>query len=180
MKYNMTIKREGNYAELVFTRKNGETDDIYLGYVGKEGMLADQVLSKLYDFHQCDDEFGPDDTMEVSLPDGQVLGTFEVLEKMHIVPADEDTKLAVQGVTKEKPYRVSYDAPDGQSSESFATLADAAKYVKDRWQGVEYVDGRAAFHTDYARYLCFGFKLADIGTLSGSGVDRTFAFKESL
>jgi len=175
MKYLMTIKRDGDSARLEFTRKSGEVDDIYIGYVGKDGMVADRVLSELYDFHQVDDEFGPEDEMEV-----EGVGRFMVLEKIHIVPADDDTKLAVQGLTREKPFRVAYDGIDGHSSESFATLAEAAKYVKDRWQGVEYVDSKHGFHTDYARYLCFGFKLEDIGTFSGSRADgdRMFEFKE--
>ena len=45
-----------------------------------------------------------------------------MIEKIHIGPADEDTKLAVQGVTREKPFRVAYDGMDGHSSESFALI----------------------------------------------------------
>lgn len=47
--------------------------------------------------------------------------------------------------------------------ESFATLAEARDYIRDRWQGVEYKDGNEGFHTDYSTYKCIGFTLADIG-----------------
>lgn len=49
------------------------------------------------------------------------------------------------------------------SSESFTTLAEARDYIRDRWQGVEYIDGTNSFHTDYCSYKCVGFNLADIG-----------------
>ena len=49
------------------------------------------------------------------------------------------------------------------SSESFATLAEARDYIRDRWQGPEYIDGPASFHTDYCTYKLTGFTLADIG-----------------
>jgi len=49
------------------------------------------------------------------------------------------------------------------SSESFATLAEARDYIRDRWQGPEYIDGDASFHTDYCTYKLTGFTLADIG-----------------
>lgn len=50
--------------------------------------------------------------------------------------------------------------------ERFASLAEAAKYVKDRWQGYDYCthefpDG---FHTDYATFELVRFKLTDIGS----------------
>jgi hypothetical protein len=44
----------------------------------------------------------------------------------------------------------------------FATLAAAAAYIADRWQGDEYRDGPASFHTDYCTYQCHGFTLADV------------------
>lgn len=167
MKYDTRIKN----GMLNFTRKSGKPDHIYLL---SSSASAEDVLVELYDFHQCDDEFGPDDEIEV---DGKWL--FKVHEKIHIIPANEETRRAVLGTTLELPYRVTYDGTDGRSSKSFATLAEAAKYVKDRWQGVDYMDGRAAFHTDYARYTLVGFELKDIGTFGGTtNEDRYFEFKE--
>jgi hypothetical protein len=46
----------------------------------------------------------------------------------------------------------------------FATLADASQYIRDRWQGADYIDGPASFHTDYCTYQLSGFALDDIGT----------------
>jgi len=48
------------------------------------------------------------------------------------------------------------------STHRFASLADAAQYVKDRWQGPEYQDGPATFHNDYCVFRLVGFKLADV------------------
>lgn len=45
----------------------------------------------------------------------------------------------------------------------FESLKDAAKYVRDRWMGVHYVDGPSAFHTDCVGYELDGFTLHDIG-----------------
>lgn len=66
---------------------------------------------------------------------------------------------------KNKPYKVqSQELGRGPwNTESFATLAEAARYIKDRWQGPDYMDGDASFHTDYCRYRLVGFKLSDIG-----------------
>lgn len=47
--------------------------------------------------------------------------------------------------------------------ESFKMLEDAAKYIRDRWQGTEYMNGARAFHTDYCLFECVGFSLFDIG-----------------
>ena len=62
------------------------------------------------------------------------------------------------------------------SEETFATLAEAATYVQDRWQGEEYMDGDSAFHTDYSRYYLEGFTLKDIGTLNCTGAWPEFVF----
>jgi hypothetical protein len=45
----------------------------------------------------------------------------------------------------------------------FDTLEQAYRYIADRWQGSEYIDGPAAFHTDYSTYELFGFELSDLG-----------------
>ncbi len=172
MRYDATIIKDGNYADLTFTKKDGQVEEIYLGSV-KDGALADQCLGKLYDYHQCDDEFKDGDEIVIPLPEGQI--TFEALS-FHIVPADEETKFACLGVTKENPYRVSYDGIDGNSSKQFPTLEAAAAYVKERWQGVDYMDGIESFHTDYARYALFGFRLTDIGKLISGANGREFEF----
>jgi len=169
MQYNVMIKKDGSYADLVFTRKNGKAEEIYLGYV-KEGALADQCLGKLYDFHQCDDEFKDGD--EILVPN---VGTFKAIS-FHIVPADEDTRLACMGVTKKHPYRIAYEGMDGNASTQFVTLEEAAKYVKDRWQGIDYMDTGHGFHNDHGRFVLFGFVLKDIGKVEGEGVARTFVF----
>ena len=49
------------------------------------------------------------------------------------------------------------------SNESFTTLAEARNYIRDRWQGPDYINGPASFHTDYCTYKCIGFTLSDIG-----------------
>ena len=47
--------------------------------------------------------------------------------------------------------------------ESFATLAEVQDYVRDRWQGLNCVDGPREWHTDYSKYRAVGFKLTDLG-----------------
>ena len=61
-----------------------------------------------------------------------------------------------------KPYAVLYRGIDGRVTRRFATVAEAAQYVWERWQGVEYMDSPHSFHTDYAAYETVGFALADI------------------
>lgn len=51
----------------------------------------------------------------------------------------------------------------------FNTLADASRYIQDRWQGPEYMDGIDGFHTDYSTYELIGFTLKEIGTLTWGG-----------
>lgn len=48
-------------------------------------------------------------------------------------------------------------------TESFRTLAEAQAYIRAQWQGPEYIDGPAAFHTDYCTFHLVGFTLADVG-----------------
>lgn len=176
MNYEMKVTNDGGDAILTFVRKSGEAEEIYLGFVGKEGMLADRVLSDLYDYHQMEDEFGPDDEMTV-----EGVGRFKILDRIHVVPADDDTKLAVRGLTRERPYRIAYSGVDGHDSTSFATLAEAAKYVRDRWQGLDYMESETAFRTDYANYVCFGFTLRDVGKVVGTTLESmTFEFNPEL
>jgi hypothetical protein len=45
----------------------------------------------------------------------------------------------------------------------FSSLADVQTYVRDRWQGADYIDGPASFHTDYCAFTLTGCTLADLG-----------------
>ena len=60
----------------------------------------------------------------------------------------------------------------------FATLSAASQYIRDRWQGPEYIDGAASFHTDYCTYTLCGFALADIGKVSWHGIEDGFPYRE--
>ena len=51
------------------------------------------------------------------------------------------------------------------STDSFSTLAEAQAFVRSHWQGPDYKDGDASFHTDYSTFRCVGFTLADIGKI---------------
>ena len=45
----------------------------------------------------------------------------------------------------------------------FATLAEAEKYVRDRWAGPDYArEWPHGWHSDYATFECVGFDLTDI------------------
>ena len=157
MNYDAKVTIEHVSAMLAFTTKSGEVEELYLGSAKDSNGIPGSCLGELYDYHQCNGEFGDDDLIVV---DGK--WTFCVLDKIHIAPADDATRQAVMGLTKELPYRVAYSAPDGKSSKSFATIEAAAQYVKDRWQGEDYQDGPHSFHTDYARYQTIGFLLSDV------------------
>jgi hypothetical protein len=45
----------------------------------------------------------------------------------------------------------------------FSTLKAVQSYIKERWQGVEYMDSYEYFHTDYCTFDLFYFTLADLG-----------------
>ena len=47
--------------------------------------------------------------------------------------------------------------------ERFATLAEASKYVQSQWQGADYVEGNAGFHSDSCTFGLIGFTIKDIG-----------------
>ena len=53
----------------------------------------------------------------------------------------------------------------------FKSIAEAAKYIQDRWQGADYMDGDTAFHTDYCTYTCHGFTLLDLGKRTFKSVE---------
>ena len=65
-----------------------------------------------------------------------------------------------------------------QSSKSFPTLREASRYIQDRWQGPEYMDGADQFHTDYSSYILAGFTLRNIGTIGfdAQAQCRTYCF----
>lgn len=62
----------------------------------------------------------------------------------------------------------------------FTTLAKAAEYVRDRWEGADYIDGPASFHNDYCTFTLVGFTLRDIGTIRIVDGCREFRFKEMV
>jgi hypothetical protein len=49
------------------------------------------------------------------------------------------------------------------SVDKFATLDEASAFIQERWQGIEYRDGRSSFHSDYCTYELVGFTFNDIG-----------------
>ena len=65
-------------------------------------------------------------------------------------------------------------------TDRFKTLAEASKYIQERWPGVEYRDGEEHFHTDYSTYELCGFTFNDIGKVvygdSGDPYARFFEF----
>ncbi|HKD62355.1 MAG TPA: hypothetical protein VKB47_17965 [Terracidiphilus sp.] len=77
------------------------------------------------------------------------------------------TFVIVKADRRPKPYTLTYTGVDGRDVHKFATLAEVQKYVRDRWQGVEYMHSGdpapRAFHTDYGRYHLAGCTLADLG-----------------
>jgi len=50
---------------------------------------------------------------------------------------------------------------------SFKTLAELQAYVRDRWEGPDYIDGPASFHNDYCTFRITGAMLADLGNRLG-------------
>lgn len=48
-------------------------------------------------------------------------------------------------------------------TERFKTLAEVQAYVRDRWEGVEYIDSAVGFHTDYCSYTLIHCTLRDLG-----------------
>lgn len=51
----------------------------------------------------------------------------------------------------------------------FYSLAELQAYVKSQWQGVEYMDGKSNFHTDYCTFELVGATLYDLGSHAGTG-----------
>jgi hypothetical protein len=78
-----------------------------------------------------------------------------------------------------RPYTVS-SKEEGRGAARrarFRTLARASKYIQDRWQGADYVDGRDGFHTDYCTYTMTGFTFSDIGRYVTKG-DDSYSWRE--
>jgi len=66
-------------------------------------------------------------------------------------------------MSKSKPFAVKFRGIDGTSTSRFSTLAGAAKYVKDRYLGPEYVRGNDTLQDEFGYYVFTGFTWADLG-----------------
>lgn len=62
-----------------------------------------------------------------------------------------------------KKFKIKYMGIDGESTDSFSTLAEAGKFLSERYQGAEYLSGSSVMGTDYAKYTLVGFNLNDVG-----------------
>jgi hypothetical protein len=69
-------------------------------------------------------------------------------------------------------YRVLGHGIDGKYNEPFRSMAALQKWVRDHWQGAEFIDGPAEFHTDYVRWTIVGATLADLGHRGPHGTDE--------
>jgi len=59
------------------------------------------------------------------------------------------------------------------SAKRFSSLRDVQAYVKTQWQGADYIDGAAEFHTDYCTFRLTGCGLSDLGARAGAyGTDE--------
>jgi hypothetical protein len=65
-------------------------------------------------------------------------------------------------------YTVTYRGMDGRSVNRFSTLQTLQQYVRDRWEGTDYIDSSAGFHNDYGRFTLTGCTLADLGARGSS------------
>lgn len=75
-----------------------------------------------------------------------------------------------------KKFKIKYSGVDGSSVESFSSLAEAGKYLSDRYQGADYLSGMDVMGTDYARYVLVGFRLSDVGKFEYCDGYRDFQF----
>ena len=79
-----------------------------------------------------------------------------------------------------KPYKIK-NQEEGRGpveTKSFATLSEAQEYIKERWQGADYIDGSSGFHTDYCTYQLIGFTLQDIGKIRPVYFEGEFDYME--
>jgi hypothetical protein len=142
-------------------------EPVYLRGSTAKDAVAESCLVALYNHHQCSDDFKEGDEIDVA-----GVGVFRA-ESFHIVPTNAEMMKKSR-----KPYNIRYSAPDGDSNRGFDTLAEAAAYIKERWQGIDYCSSSTNFHTDYAQYYLSGFELWDIGMVVGSGYERDFVFNK--
>jgi hypothetical protein len=170
MTYHAAVEREeSHYGKLTFSDKMWIDDEMPndppeplvillsgLKQNSNEG-LADACLSALYDHHQVSDDFKDGDEIEIA-----EVGTF-IVRSFEVYPANEEMMRA-----GEKKYGVKYDGMDGVKNSGFDDLASAAKYVKDQWMGVDYMNSNTHFHNDYGNFHLRGFTLEDVGKFSGS------------
>jgi len=49
----------------------------------------------------------------------------------------------------------------------FTSLKDVQTYVRERWEGPDYIDGEASWHNDYCTFELEGATLADLGARKG-------------
>lgn len=75
-----------------------------------------------------------------------------------------------------KKFKIKYQGIDGNSVSSFSSLADAGKYLFDRYQGADYLSGSSVMGTDYANYVLVGFSLSDVGCFEYVDGYRDFQF----
>lgn len=59
----------------------------------------------------------------------------------------------------------------------FTELAQAEAWIKEHWQGSDYIDGNDGFHTDYSTFEMKGFTFQDIGRFSYKDGCREFTFE---
>ncbi len=61
------------------------------------------------------------------------------------------------------------------TTRKFKTLAALQEYVRDRWQGPDYIEGPKLWHTDYTAFELGGAVLTDLGSRMGSlGTDAYY------
>lgn len=76
-------------------------------------------------------------------------------------------------MTAKNKYKVTSQA-EGRgpvTTHRFTYLSTAQLYIKDRWEGVEYMDGWAGFHNDYTSFELHGFTLREVGERGAYGTD---------
>jgi hypothetical protein len=75
-----------------------------------------------------------------------------------------------------KRFKIKYQGVDGNSTDSFSSLADAGKFLASRFQGCEYIKRENVMGTDYADYVLVGFQMQDVGKFSYHDGYRDFQF----
>ena len=63
-------------------------------------------------------------------------------------------------------YAITFRGIDGTSTDRFKTLKDAAKYLRDRYLGSDFVRGDDCLGSEYGYYTLEGFTLKDVGRFS--------------